>query len=161
MDLKGNLSVFEPISVFQLFNLASCTGELTIDTGVNSARIYFERGALTFAEINKRPVRLGARLVREGIISQEQLDDALTRKSDGRKLGVVLMENGVVDEATLRRVLKDQVKEAIYEVVRWSGGTFWFVKDRRPEDQEIAIDIPLDHLMLEGLKRLDEESEPA
>lgn len=160
MDLKGNLSVFEPISVFQLFNLASSTGELTIDTGKNTARIYFDRGDITYAEINKRPIKLGEHLVGEGIISQQKLDETLEEKSDGHKLGALLIEKGVVEEAELRRVLEDQVKEVIYEVVRWVNGSFWFVGDRRPEGQDIAIDIPLDHLMLESLKRLDEESEP-
>jgi len=160
LDLKGNLSVFEPIAVFQLFNLASSTGELTIETEENSARIYFERGDVTYADINKRPVKLGERLVSEGHVTQDRLDEALAQKDDNRKLGVRLIEDGVVDESTLRRVLKDRVKEVIYEVVRWTDGTFSFIDGRRSLDQDIAIDIPLDHLMLEGLQRLDEEGEP-
>ena len=30
----------------------------------------------------------------------------------------------------------------------------------RPVTQDVFIDIPLDHLVLEGLKRMDEEGEP-
>jgi len=53
----------------------------------------------------------------------------------------------------------EQIKEVIFEIVRWQDGSFSFYKDKQPARQEIRIDIPLDHLMLEGLKRLDEERE--
>jgi Domain of unknown function (DUF4388) len=45
----------------------------------------------------------------------------------------------------------------VYELVRWRTGRFRFTSGRRPKAQEVLIDIPLDHLILEGLKRLDEE----
>ena len=51
MDLEGNLTVFGAISVFQMVNIAQGTGELTLDNGPNSARIYFEKGDLVFAEL--------------------------------------------------------------------------------------------------------------
>jgi hypothetical protein len=41
--------------------------------------------------------------------------------------------------------------------VRWRGGRFRFTSGRKPKSQDVFIDIPLDHLILEGLKRLDEE----
>ena len=49
MDLEGNLTIFEPISVFQLINLAQATGALTLDVGDNSAKVFFEGGSVTYA----------------------------------------------------------------------------------------------------------------
>ena len=158
MDLEGNLSIFEPAVVFQMLNIAQVTGELMLDEGRNSARVFFDRGDVTYAEISHRPVRLREWLVSRGVITQRQLDRVLVRDRRNRRIGALLIEDGVLDEAGLREALEEQVKEVIYEVVRWRKGWFRFHTGRRPRTGEIAINIPLDHLMLEGLKRLDEES---
>ena len=62
-------------------------------------------------------------------------------------------------ESQLLTALEEQVKEVIYEVVRWKRGWFQFRAGREAPSREVAINIPLDHLMLEGLKRMDEEGD--
>lgn len=159
-DLKGDLAVFQPISVMQMLNLAGATGELKLLRRGNAASIYFERGNVTFAGIKNRPVKLGEYLVRGGFIEQKALDEALEKRPSARKrIGTLLMEAGHIDEPRLRNAVTEQAKEVIYEIVRWQDGSFSFFKNRTPSPQEVRIDIPLDHLMLEGLKRLDEERE--
>ena len=68
-DLEGNLSVFQPISVMQMLNLAGATGELRVVGESNSANIFFEGGNVTYAGISNRPIRLGEYLVRGGVVS--------------------------------------------------------------------------------------------
>ena len=159
MDLEGSLSVFEPVSVFQMMNIAQVTGELTIDNGQNAARIYFYGGDLVFAEISERSVKLGEFLVQRGIITQKKLDSVLVRDRKGKRIGNLLVERGILDKASLFSALEEQVKEVIYEVVRWNKGVFQFESGKTAPNREIVINIPLDHLMLEGVKRMDEEGE--
>lgn len=159
-DLEGDLSVFQPISVMQMLNLAGVSGELKLVRRGNAASIYFEKGNVTFAGIKNRPVKLGEYLVRGGFIGRQALDDALAKRSSvRRRIGALLIEAGHIDENMLKNAVTEQVKEVIYEIVRWQDGSFSFHRDRKPSPQEVRIDIPLDHLMLEGLKRLDEERE--
>ena len=144
----------------QMLNLAGVTGELKLRGGENSASVFFEKGNLTFAGIENRPVKLGEYLVRKRLIPQSALDEALKKRTAGRKrIGALLVEAGHIEETGLRRAIVDQIKDVIYEIVRWQKGSFSFHRDRKPSRQEILIDIPLDHLVLEGLKRLDEERE--
>jgi hypothetical protein len=159
LDLEGNLTVFEPIWVFQLIQLAQATGELTLDVGGNSARIFFEGGGVTYAEISNRKVKLGEYLVQQKLISQAALDRILVKNRKGKRLGTLLVEEGVIDEPALHKAIEEQIKEVVYEVVRWRKGLFRFMNGKRPATQDVFIDIPLDSLMLEGLKRMDEESE--
>lgn len=156
-DLEGSLKVFEPISVLQMINLSQASGELSLVTGDNSARIYFDRGNVTFAGIINRPLKLGELLLREKKIHKDDLDRILNKKSEGKKLGALLIEAGIINEEEIRLAIEEQIKEVIYEVVRWRDGIFSFSTGKTPKSREIVIDIPLDHLILEGLKRLDEE----
>jgi Domain of unknown function (DUF4388) len=157
VDLRGNLAVFGPISVLQLISLQSSTGELTFESGINTARVYFDAGSVTFAEIANRRVKLGEYLVAEGLVARAHLDRALELQDNRTRLGGLLVEMGAIDAVTLRRAIEEQIKEVMYELVRWKTGRFRFTNARRPKAQDVFIDIPLDHLILEGLKRLDEE----
>ncbi len=159
LDLEGNLAVFEPISVFQLISLAQATGELSLDVGDNSARVFFEGGSVTYAEISNRKVKLGEYLVQQKLVTQKSLDKILVKNRKGKKLGRLLVEGEAIDEPSLRSAIEEQIKEVVYEVVRWKKGWFQFSADKRPGEQDVFIDIPLDSLILEGLKRLDEEGE--
>lgn len=157
MDLRGNSAVFGPISILQLINLSQSTGELVFENGENAARVYFENGSVSYAEIANRRMKLGEHLISQGLITRERLERALAEKDRATRLGTALVEMGAIDARTLRRAIEEQIKEVVYEIVRWRTGRFRFTKDRRPKAQDVFIDIPLDHLILEGLKRLDEE----
>lgn len=156
-DLDGNLKIFGPITALQMPNLAQASGRLELKTESNSARVFFEKGNVTYADMADQPMRLGEYLLREGVITRSVLDKTLALKPKGKRLGNVLVEAGVIGEADLQSALKEQIKEVIYEIVRWQEGRFIFTSGERPQDTEVLIDSPLDHLMLEGLKRLDEE----
>ncbi len=157
MDLRGNLAIFGPISVLQLINLEQTSGELTFESSGNTAHIYFERGSVTYAEIADRRMKLGEFLLSRGLITRDDLDRGLDAQGLRRRLGAVLVEMGALDQATLGNAIEEQIKEVVYEVVRWRAGRFRFTNGRRPKSQDVFIDIPLDYLILEGLKRLDEE----
>jgi len=159
-DLEGNLAVFEPISVLQMINLAQASGELKLVTRDNSARVYFQRGTVTFAGIENRPLRLGELLLHEKRIRKDDLEGILKKKKKGKKLGTLLIEAGIITEAEVHEAIEEQIKQVIYEIVRWRDGFFTFSCGKTPKAQEILIDIPLENLILEGLRRLDEERQP-
>jgi hypothetical protein len=159
-DLKGNLNVFEPISVLQMINLSQASGELRLISEDNSARVYFESGRVRFAGITNRPLKLGELLLKEKRVRKDDLDRILEKKKTGKRLGALLIEEGVITESEVRSAVEEQIKQVIYEVVRWRDGLFTFNSGGKPRAEEILIDIPLDLLILEGLKRLDEERQP-
>ena len=105
-------------------------------------------------------MKLGEYLLAEGLITREDLDRGLDAQGLRRRLGAVLVEMGAISASTLTGAIEEQIKEVVYEVVRWRGGRFRFTSGRKPKSQDVFIDIPLDHLILEGLKRLDEEGVP-
>ncbi|MEX0741554.1 MAG: hypothetical protein WD079_02075, partial [Phycisphaeraceae bacterium] len=58
--------------------------------------------------------RIGHILQRDGVISEEQLDDALKdAQTSGRRVGEILVERGYLNDETLTRALDSQAKDAI------------------------------------------------
>lgn len=159
MDLFGDFSIIEPSIVFQIFNMSRLTGELKFITHDNSASFYFKEGELIYATIDTRRKRLGEFLVETGRLKKEQLDEALHEylASDSReRIGQILINKGYITYDTLVEAIQEQMKEVVYDVLSWSNGHFVFFNGIEPSDDEVLLDIKLDHLILEGLKRLDE-----
>lgn len=70
------------------------------------------------------PPRLGEELVVQGIISEEQLDDAVAQQErSGSQLGEVLMHNGVLEEQALMRVLAQRFELPLVDLTDFDPTT--------------------------------------
>jgi hypothetical protein len=159
MDFGGDLSALEPSIVFQIMNIAGITGELKFVTPTSVASFYFRTGELIYATIDTRKKKIGEVLVEKGWITSEQLGTVLrehaTKKSPGR-IGNRLIAKKYLDSDTLVMAIQEQMKEVVFEVLAWKKGIFLFMKDVLPQDEDILLDVKIDYLILEGLKRIDE-----
>jgi hypothetical protein len=159
MDFGGDLSVLEPSMVFQLFGMSRLSGMLKFITPENVASCYFKEGALLYATIDTRKKKIGNILVEKGWITEKQLKGALRQflsNESSERIGHILIDKGYLDYDSLAAAIQEQMKEVVYEVLRWNRGQFIFFNEAQPEDEDILLDIKLDYLILEGLKRLDE-----
>lgn len=62
------------------------------------------------ADLGRKKIRLGDALVKDGVITNEQLQKALEmQKGSGRKLGETLIDSGMVSEESIAKVLSSQL----------------------------------------------------
>lgn len=67
-------------------------------------------------DFNRKKLRLGDVLVNSGVITQEQLGQALDmQKGSGKKLGEVLVDEGIVTEEAIARALSHQMRIDLVE----------------------------------------------
>lgn len=67
-------------------------------------------------DISRKKLRLGDVLVNSGVITQEQLGQALDmQKGSGKKLGEVLVDEGIVTEEAIARALSHQMRIDLVE----------------------------------------------
>ncbi|UCF06369.1 MAG: DUF4388 domain-containing protein [bacterium] len=160
MDFGGDLLVLEPSMVFQIFSVSRLTGMLKFITPENVASFYFKEGELLYATIDTRKKKIGNILIEKGWITEKQLKGALRHflsNEGSERIGNILINKGYLDYDSLAAAIQEQMKEVVYEVLKWKQGHFIFFNGVQPEDEDILLDIKLDYLILEGLKRLDEE----
>ncbi|NIN72056.1 MAG: DUF4388 domain-containing protein [Gemmatimonadetes bacterium] len=162
MAIKGSLKEASLPDVLQLLTMGGKTGCLSVTDRQSFGYIYFEEGRIIYASLLNRRDRIGDILVRESVISREQLDAAIEEQSatrDGRRLGEILKDSGYIEQETLHRWVRYQIEEAVYHLFTWSQGTFYFEPGQRPDREQILVSIDPESLLLEGARRVDEWSQ--
>ncbi len=159
MSLKGDLKNVQLADLFQTLSQNQQQGVLTISAGGGSRRILFAPDGITLLDpqvAGRR--RLGEILLSAGLITEEQLTEALREQSRSRKfLGETLIDAGRVTPEDLSRLLQVQVEEELYGLFRIDTGVFEF-RDGQDGDSAIPQVNPMhvDGIVLEAARRLDE-----
>ena len=161
MALEGSLEDVGLADILQLLSLGQKTGCLSVTDRSNFGYVYFEDGKVTYASVLNRPDRLGELLVRNDVISRDQLSAAMKEQAQrpGARLGEILVENGALDQDELHRWIQTQIEEAVYHLFAWEKGSFHFEPDQMPDqDGGLTVSINADALLMEGARRVDELS---
>ena len=162
MAIEGPLRELGIHDVFQLLDLSRKTGVLRVSSELrnNAGTIYFEDGAIMYAEIRSNPHPLGSLLLRTGRVNEADLErarDMQLRGGDRRRIGEILVELGVVTPRELQRQVRFQIEEVVFEVMGWHEGYFSFTEGALTEvPAESAVRIPTEALLMEGARRIDE-----
>ena len=159
MSLTGNLRTMDLPEVLQWIAGGRKTGTLHLDRGTVQKRIAFVDGIIETSWSNDPRESLGQFLVRDALITEEQLFKGLLRQEkEGRPIGVILVGDGVVTEADLRRALQLKVGETIYDLFLWPEGQFEFKDGELPKPPGISVELPVMGVIMEGARRVDEWS---
>src|SRR5829696_1516715 len=158
MAIRGSLKEASLPDVLQLLSMGGKTGCLSVSHRSNFGYIYFDRGRISYASIVNRRDRLGDLLVKSGVITAEQLEQAIDQQSPqrDRRLGDILVALGHITREELNRHIRTQIEEAVYFLFTWSQGNFNFEADVRPDEQDFLVNINPESLLLEGARRVDE-----
>ncbi len=157
--MQGDIAVIELNSIFQFLDYAALSGELRVITEQNIASFFFNKGMLIFGSLSFNRKRIGDMLSDSGLITAEQLNKCLaihTQLGGRRRLGDILVRKGFVEYADLSKILQNQAREAFFETLMWKCGMFFFYVNQSPAEEEILINERIDHLLLEGLVRMDD-----
>jgi tetratricopeptide (TPR) repeat protein len=161
--LEGTLKDLHIQDVFQLLDLGRKSGVLRVTSELRqtAGTVCFERGGVVAAAVGSDPQPLGARLVRSGKITAADLDRARSMQTSGddRRLGDILASLGVISRRELERQLKNQVEEAVFELLRWSEGHFRFEEGAPCHAAvEAPMRFPTEALLMEAARQIDEWS---
>jgi len=160
MAIKGSLKEASLPDVLQLLAMGKKSGCLSVTHRQSFGYIYFDKGRICYASIVNRRDRLGDILVKNGLITQAQLDQCIAVQNTQRdkRLGEILVEREFIAREELHRYIRIQIEEAVYYLFTWNQGTFNFEADVAPDEQDFLVSINPESLLLEGARRVDEWS---
>lgn len=158
MPIEGPLKELSIQDVLQMLDLSQKTGYLIVRSQrmMDEAVVHVLNGELVFASRRRSMRLLGQQLLREGKLTEKELDRALElqRRDPKQRLGAILLELGSVDRRELDRQLRFQIEETIYDLLAWNEGYFRFEETDETPDSPVRVRV--DSLLMEGARRIDE-----
>lgn len=160
MAIEGSLTDVSLADICQLLAMGRKTGCLTMTDTSNFGYIFFENGKVIYASMLNRPDRLGELLVKNDVISRDDLAAAMEQQGqhEGKRLGELMVELGSLAQEDLEKYISIQIEEAVYHLFAWTQGSFTFKPDEMPEEGLFRVSINPDALLMEGARRVDEWS---
>lgn len=159
MALEGTIREFGLADIFQLIGLQKKTGILFLKGGESTVNISFEDGMVVKTEDSEKreKYQIGRILINRGQITEGQLQEALEiQKSTLQNIGHIFVGQGFITKEQLNDGLSFQMCEAIYKVFRWKGGDYKFYQDKVDYDRKAIKPISSEHILMEGIRMLDE-----
>ncbi|WP_170127954.1 DUF4388 domain-containing protein [Euzebya rosea] len=143
--LAGSLNEFGLADVFTLLSSTRKTGVLNLETSAVKGRVWIAQGGLcnAVADVTRSP--LAARLLHGGEASEAQVREIVAAQADGdsQRLQDALDVLGLGADR-VRSILVDQITDAVFDLSRWSDGTFAF--DNQDVGDVIAVTSAADVL---------------
>jgi CheY-like chemotaxis protein len=159
--LEGSLAAVPIAELLQMLRLQQQTGVLSVRSGGLEVDLCLTDGALDLAVGRglSREFLLGRYALAARLLDESRLTQLLAAEGRAR-LGDALLAAGITDPAGLERLLTRQSSELVYEVCRWREGRFVFVQGlTRAEARDAGLSLPVEPLLLEGFRRVDEWGE--
>jgi hypothetical protein len=160
MALEGTIKDFGLPDIFQLIGLQRKTGLLTLKHEQDQVTVFFENGMVVNADSATKRLedRLGNVLVKQGKLSKEGLEEALsTQKQTLQRLGHVLITQSYITQKDLKDAINVQVAQIVFKVFRWRDGEYHFAPSETVDyDRENFNPLSADFILMEGIRMVDE-----
>lgn len=157
--LSGTLDAFGLPDVFQLLAITKKSGILRISTQGSDGRVEFRQGEIAYAVSDTRRMPLAARLLGGGLVNDSQLRQLVAAQRGGAAaLSTALLDEGVLDEETFDVFVREQIQDAVFELMRLEEGSFAFdgQEDDEPPEGTVRLTVNTENLVTEGMRRLKE-----
>jgi len=159
VQLTGSLQAMGGIAdIITFLGTTKRSGALVVLSGQVKKTIFLEEGDVRMATSNQPEDRLGALLFRFGMVTREQLEAALSEQQGKRRLGRVLIDDGVITAHDLYTIIRRQVEEIFFSVLLMRRGVFYFYQIERDSHPPAQLNLGTQNLLLEGVRRIDEMS---
>lgn len=161
LALQGNIERFTLPEIFQLLAMGRKSGTLGIQREDSIVMVYFKEGSIIYGYGPRQTYHLGQLLKDRGVLTAEQLEQAIRVQShddNTHRLGAILISRGFIDRSDLESAVRQQVDELLYSLLSWENGSFKFYENQYPTDEEITVQVSVENVILEGLRRLDERN---
>jgi len=154
LSIEGNLAESSfPRILHNLYGLRA-TGLLHLEHKNLKKVVYIRDGYSIFVRSNLVREFLGQRLLRAGLLTEDQLKESLERaKPQGQRYGMALIDMRLLTPHQLHDILREQVLEKILDIFAWPEGSYRFVQVREFKQNVTSINLSPANLILQGLRK--------
>ena len=130
------------------------SGTLHVRRGATRKRVVFQDGVLRSASSNDPRETLGQLLLRDRLITEEQLKRTLLhQEKQGTLLGILLVSEGLLSADQLKRTLRAKAEQIVYDLFLWGEGGFRFQEGLLPKSVPMHLEMDTQAAVQEGERR--------
>lgn len=154
ISTKGNLKDTPFPELLAAFYQKRATGVLLLKYEKIKKIVYIRDGRPIFVKSNLLNECLGRILVREKMITEEELNESVKlMKDSGRQQGTILIEMGAISPHNLKYGLEKQLEIKLYDIFGWPEGEYQFNQKEDFETPITTLELSVASLIYEGIKR--------
>ncbi|MBI3185027.1 MAG: DUF4388 domain-containing protein [Myxococcales bacterium] len=154
----GDLS---SVSIGELFGLVVSgvrSGKLVLTRGAARKTVRLVDGEIVFATSTEPYERLGRSMIRQKLLTPEQVEEALAQVKQGLRLGQVLTSSRLITPAALYSAMGGLVKEIVLSLFELEDGQWMFLEGLAPADDAVKLSERTQDVLLQGMRRAEEVS---
>jgi hypothetical protein len=130
--------------VLRQLYVGRASGRLVLERDAVRYGLRFGRGHILNAETSARPDRMGQLLVTRGVLTEHDLKRATGfALRDRKRLGVVLLEHGLLDAQGVADAVAAHVQHVLDRVFAWNEGHYTFQEEAEPAPEEGGLTLRL------------------
>jgi hypothetical protein len=163
MLLQGSIGRFRLADLLQFLAAEGATGVLEIRDFEEYGYIYLVDGDVEGISLPITDEKLGSRLVRAGLITEERLGQvllehgSLSREEKKRTpLGQLLVERGYLQEQDVHDIMARQTTDQVFELAHWQNGVFLYDEPEEMPTFTVRLQGQIQELLLDAYRRIDE-----
>jgi len=156
--MKGQLWEGVLPGVLRALYVGRQTGILTFSRGDERRSVHFRRGNIVSADTNVAEGRMGEVLVKLGRLNPTDLERAgQIVVWDKKRLGVALVELGVLSEEGLEEAVATHVHDLLCQVFAWNEGFYEFDEsDDLRTDGDVTLRFSTGELILQAARSVED-----
>ncbi len=161
MTIQSSIRELGLFDLFQLLHINKKTGRLMVHDGPDGkqAEIVFKGGDVSFAAMHDRaPKAIETLLVEWGVVDDASLGRIEKSRSKYRTLVDCLEGEGIASRGHIETFIANCIRENVYEIFKWDRGECRFIEEEVDAWRDVLVQLNTENLILEGARRIDEWS---
>jgi hypothetical protein len=151
VSLIGTLEQFNLSSVLQRVETHAKTGLLIVKQGAHWVEFYFREGRLICIGPVRTNATLGERLLQDGIVSAQALQQALFAIGSDQlgetRTARTLMDMGLVEHSALRAWATQKAIDVLQVLLLWTSGEIYFEDEVPPPPDRLLVALSASALL--------------
>jgi hypothetical protein len=140
MSFQGTLDLFGLADILRMLAATGKRGGLLLQRDGVDGGVWLVDGGVAWAAGRTGPGPLARRLFGLGAVEPDALAEAVRQAAAGGSLTAALLDAGAIGADRLGEVAREHVADELFDLARWSDGSFRFEQDEEPPE---TLDPPL------------------
>jgi hypothetical protein len=158
-NFRGNLRFYGLADILIGITRRAKTGALVIESGSIRKKVFIKKGDIIWATSTHGDHRLGEHLLKSGIITLTELEDASHYEfKTGRKMEDIIVERCGLPREEISREMQKQVEYILLNLFLIEEGVFEFIEEPIPPYEKTTVQLSTANIIYRGIKKINKYS---